>query len=344
MTLITTIGLDTAKQVFQLHGVDDKGTTVLRRQLRRSEVLKFFEKIASCVVGLEACGGAHYWAREIGALGHEVRLIPPAYVKPYVKRGKNDAADAEAICEAVGRPSMRFVPLKTVGQQATAMLLKARDLMVRQRTQTINALRGHLTELGITISRGVGKVDDLSAIVRDEDDARLPPLARIALLPLTHQIEAYTSEIVKLEKHMVRETREDATLRRLTSIPGVGPITANSIAAFVPDPHAFKSGRHFAAWIGLTPKSNSTGGKARLGRISKMGNPVLRSLLVLGASAVIQHARRGAKVSTWLTELLRRRPYKVAAIALANKMARIVWALLVRGGQFRNTANEIVAA
>ena len=344
MTLITTIGLDTAKQVFQLHGVDDKGTTVLRRQLRRSEVLKFFEKIASCVVGLEACGGAHYWAREIGALGHEVRLIPPAYVKPYVKRGKNDAADAEAICEAVGRPSMRFVPLKTVGQQATAMLLKARDLLVRQRTQTINALRGHLTELGITISRGVGKVDDLAAIVRDEDDARLPPLARIALLPLTHQIEAYTSEIVKLEKHMVRETREDATLRRLTSIPGVGPITANSIAAFVPDPQAFKSGRHFAAWIGLTPKSNSTGGKARLGRISKMGNPVLRSLLVLGASAVIQHARRGAKVSAWLTELLRRRPYKVAAIALANKMARIVWALLVRGGQFRNTANEIVAA
>ncbi len=344
MTLITTIGLDTAKQVFQLHGVDNEGNAILRRRLRRSEVLKFFSKVPSCVVGLEACGGAHYWAREIKALGHEVRLIPPAYVKPYVKRGKNDAADAEAICEAVGRPSMRFVPLKTVGQQATAMLLKARDLLVRQRTQTINALRGHLTELGITISRGVGKVDDLAAIVRDEDDARLPPLARIALLPLTHQIEAYTSEIVKLEKHMVRETRQDATLSRLTSIPGVGPITASSIAAFVPDPQAFKSGRHFAAWIGLTPKSNSTGGKTRLGRISKMGNPVLRSLLVVGASAVIQHARRGAKVSAWLSELLRRRPYKVAAIALANKMARIVWALLVRGGQFHSTANETMAA
>lgn len=218
MTLITTIGLDTAKHVFQLHGVDNEGTTTLRRQLRRSEVLKFFRKIPSCVVGLEACGGAHYWAREIKALGHEVRLIPPAYVKPYVKRGKNDA---EAICEAVGRPSMRFVPLKTVGQQATAMLLKARDLLVRQRTQTINALRGHLTELGITTSRGVGKVDDLSAIVRDENDARLPHLARIALLPLTDQIEAYTSEIVKLEKHMIRESRQDATLSRLTSIPGV---------------------------------------------------------------------------------------------------------------------------
>lgn len=207
MTLITTIGLDTAKQVFQLHGVDNEGTTILRRQLRRSEVLKFFRKIPSCVVGLEACGGAHYWAREIKALGHEVRLIPPAYVKPYVKRGKNDAADAEAICEAVGRPSMRFVPLKTVGQQATAMLLKARDLLVRQRTQTINALRGHLTELGITISTGVGKVDDLAAIVRDEDDARLPPLARIALLPLTHQIEAYTSEIAKLEKRSTKPDR-----------------------------------------------------------------------------------------------------------------------------------------
>lgn len=344
MTLITTVGLDTAKQVFQLHGVDNEGNAILRRQLRRSEVLRFFSKVPSCVVGLEACGGAHYWAREIKALGHEVRLIPPAYVKPYVKRGKNDAADAEAICEAVGRPSMRFVPLKTVGQQASAMLLKARDLLVRQRTQTINALRGHLTELGITISRGVGKVDVLAAIVRDEDDARLPPLARIALLPLTHQIEAYTSEIVKLEKHMVRETRQDSTLSRLTSIPGVGPITASSIAAFVPDPQAFKSGRHFAAWIGLTPKSNSTGGKTRLGRISKMGNPVLRSLLVVGASAVIQHARRGAKVSAWLSELLRRRPYKVAAIALANKMARIVWALLVRGGQFHSTANETMAA
>ncbi|HAU75454.1 MAG TPA: IS110 family transposase [Agrobacterium sp.] len=344
MTLITTVGLDTAKQVFQLHGVDNEGNAILRRQLRRSEVLRFFSKVPSCVVGLEACGGAHYWAREIKALGHEVRLIPPAYVKPYVKRGKNDAADAEAICEAVGRPSMRFVPLKTVGQQASAMLLKARDLLVRQRTQTINALRGHLTGLGITISRGVGKVDVLAAIVRDEDDARLPPLARIALLPLTHQIEAYTSEIVKLEKHMVRETRQDSTLSRLTSIPGVGPITASSIAAFVPDPQAFKSGRHFAAWIGLTPKSNSTGGKTRLGRISKMGNPVLRSLLVVGASAVIQHARRGAKVSAWLSELLRRRPYKVAAIALANKMARIVWALLVRGGQFHSTANETMAA
>jgi len=344
MTLITTIGLDTAKQVFQLHGVDNEGNAILRRQLRRSEVLKFFSKVPSCVVGLEACGGAHYWAREIKALGHEVRLIPPAYVKPYVKRGKNDAADAEAICEAVGRPSMRFVPHKTVGQQATAMLLKARDLLVRQRTQTINALRGHLTELGITVSRGVGKVDDLAAIVRDEDDARLPPLARIALLPLTHQIETYTSEIVKLEKYMIRETRQDATLSRLTSIPGVGPITASSIAAFVPDPGAFKSGRHFAAWIGLTPKSNSTGGKTRLGSISKMGNPVLRSLLVVGASAVIQHARRGAKASAWLTELLKRRPYKVAAIALANKMARIIWALLVRGGHFQNTASKTMTA
>ena len=207
MTVITTISLDTAKQVFQLHGVDNQGTSILRRQLRRSEVLKFFKKVPSCVVGLEACGGAHYWAREIKALGHEVRLIPPAYVKPYVKRGKNDAADAEAICEAVARPSMRFVPVKTVGQQATAMLLKARDLLVRQRTQTINALRGHLTELGITISRGVGKVDDLAAIVRDEDDARLPPLARIALLPLTHQIEAYTSEIAKLEKRSTKPDR-----------------------------------------------------------------------------------------------------------------------------------------
>ena len=239
---------------------------------------------------------------------------------------------------------MRFVPVKTIGQQAAAMLLKSRDLLVRQRTQTINALRGHLAELGITATRGVGKVDDLVRVVRDENDARVPPLARTALLPLTLQIDTYTAEIAKLEKHMVREARQDATLSRLTTIPGVGPITAASIAAFVPDPQAFKSARHFAAWIGLTPKSNSTGGKTRLGRISKMGNPVLRSLLVVGASAVIQHVRRGAKVSGWLTDLLKRRPYKVAAIALANKMARIVWALLAGGGKFRGAANEMVAA
>jgi transposase len=330
----TIIGLDVAKQIFQVHGVSADGKVTVKRQLRRSQMLGFFGKLTRCVVGLEACGGSHFWAREIRALGHDVRLIPPAYVKPYVKRGKTDAVDAEAICEAVSRPTMRFVPIKTAECQAALMVLNTRDLLVRQRTQAINALRGHLAEVGIVEAKGAAKVEMLFEIIRDENDGRLPPAARTALKMLTEQIEALTERVDTLERKIVAEVRRDDTMRRLTTIPGIGPITAATIQALVPDPGAFTSGRHFAAWIGLTPKMHSSGGKERLGKISKMGNPALRSLLVVGATAVSRQVRRGATISPWLTALLARRPAKVAAIALANKMARIAWALLTKGGEF----------
>jgi transposase len=309
-------------------------------------MLGFFGRFPRCVVGLEACGGSHFWAREIRTLGHEVRLIPPAYVKPYVKRGKTDAVDAEAICEAVSRPTMRFVPIKTAECQAALMVLKTRDLLVRQRTQAVNALRGHLAELGIVTAKGLAKVETLFEIVRDENDQRLPSAARTALNMLVDQVEALTVRVDKLGCEIVAEVRRDDTMRRLATIPGIGPITAATIQALVPDPGAFTSGRHFAAWVGLTPKMHSSGGKERLGKISKMGNPALRSLLVVGATAVLRHARRGATISPWLKALLTRRPAKVAAIALANKMARIVWALLTKGGTFirKNPVQEHAAA
>jgi transposase len=293
MDEIATVGLDTAKHIFHVHGVDKDGTVTVRRQLRRSGVLKFFERLPRCLVGLEACGGAHHWAREIAALDHDVRLIPPAYVKPYVKRGKNDAIDAEAICEAVTRPTMRFVPVKTASRQASGMLLKTRDLLVRQRTQAINALRGHLGELGITAARGVGRVGALTTIVRDKTDERLPPVARMALEALADQIEACTGRIAKLEQQIASEVRRDPTMRRLATVPGIGPITAATIVALVPDPGVFTSARHFAAWIGLTPKMHSTGGKDRLGRISKNGEPCLAVTPRRGRN------RRNAARSTW---------------------------------------------
>jgi transposase len=334
MEEMTIVGLDIAKQVFQVHGTTSDGRVVVRRSLRRSEVLRFFSKLSRCVVGLEASGGAHHWAREIGALGHDVRLIPPSYVKPYVKRGKTDAIDAEAICEAVSRPTMRFVPVKTIECQASQMALRSRDLLVRQRTQTINALRGHLAELGIVAGKGLAKVDTLITVVLDDADERVPMSARKALSVLVDQLRSLTDRIQELERDIVADVRASQTGRRLTTIPGVGPITAATLQALAPDPAAFSSGRHFAAWIGLTPRSNSSGGKERIGRISKMGNPALRSLLVAGATAVIMHARRGRAMSTWLRRLLERRPPKVVAIALASKMARIAWALLAKGGVF----------
>ena len=335
MKEISTIGLDLAKSVFQVHGIGSAGQVVVRRQLRRGELLRFFAKLSPCLVGMEACSGAHYWAREIAALGHEVRLIPPAYVKPYVKRGKTDAADAEAICEAVTRPTMRFVPVKSAEQQASAMVLKTRDLLVRQRSQTINALRAHLGELGIVAGTGVAKVAGLVAIVRDAEDGRLPAAARLALTSLADQIDRLTAEVEALERQLVAEVRRDDDMRRLTTIPGIGPITAAAIKALVPDIAGFKSARHFAAWLGLTPKPHSSGGKERLGRISKMGNTTLRTLLVVGATAVLRHVRKGANGPQWLTGLLARRPAKVVAVALANKMARIVFALLTKGGEYR---------
>jgi transposase len=332
---IATIGLDLAKNIFQVHGADADGAPVFNRKLRRAEVLRFFEKQPPCLVGLEACGGSHYWAREIAALGHEVRLIPPAYVKPFVKRGKTDAADAEAISEAVTRKTMRFVPVKTAEQQAAAMVLKTRGLLVRQRTQLINALRAHLSELGIIAGISSAKVAGLIDIVRDENDHRLPGAARLAMSLVADQIEALATQIGEIEREIVQEAKRDEDMRRLATIPGVGAITAASIKALVPDPAAFKSCRHFAAWLGLTPKSHSSGGKERLGAISKMGNRELRTLLVLGATSVLRRIRGNDKAPGWLGALLSRRPYKIVAIALANKIARIIWVLLTRGGIYR---------
>ncbi|MUZ65679.1 IS110 family transposase [Agrobacterium vitis] len=344
---VTTIGLDLAKQVFQVHGADTEGTPLFNRKLRRAEVLRFFEKLPPCLVGMEACASAHYWAREIAALGHAVRLLPPQYVKPFVKRGKTDAADAEAISEAVTRKTMRFVPVKTAEQQAAVMVLKTRALLVRQRTQAINALRAHMGELGIIAPIGIANVKPLAIIIRDEADNRLPAAARFALIEMVDQIEILAARIERLEREIVIQARRDADMRRLATIPGVGAIIAMTVKALVPDPGGFKSARHFAAWIGLTPKAHSSGGKERLGRISKMGNPELRSLLVTGAASVLRHVRTDDKARPWLKDLLGRRPFKVVAVALANKTARMIWALLTRGGVYRNpietTAKEIPA-
>lgn len=344
MKQINTIGLDLAKNVFQVHGADAEGTPIFNRKLRRGELLAFFAKLSPCLVGLEACGSAHYWAREIAALGHEVRLIPPAYVKPYVKRGKTDAADAEAISEAVTRKTMRFVPIKSAGQQAAGMMLKTRALLVGQRTQAVNALRSHLSELGVVASIGIGRVETLIAVVRNETDARLPSAARFALTAIADQIDALSGQIERLEHAIVADAKSNEDMRRLATIPGVGAITAATVKALVPDPGGFKSGRHLAAWLGLTPKSHSSGGKERLGGISKMGNPELRSLLVVGATSVLRHARKNDKAPIWLSALLARRPFKVVAVALANKMARIIWALLVKGGTYRGQGASAAAA
>jgi len=333
---ITTIGIDLAKELFQVHGVDAHGKTVLRKQLRRSEMAKFFANLEPCLIGMEACSSSHYWARKLQEYGHTVRLMAPQFVKPYVKTNKHDMADAEAICEAVARPAMRFVPVKSADQQAAAVVLKTRALLVNQRTQVINALRGHLSEFGIIAAAGTTKVAGLISIVRDETDLRLPKAARLALMEVVSQIEALKAQIEKLEKVIVATVKRDDDARRLVTIPGVGAITAASVRALVPDPGGFKSGRHFAAWLGLTPKPHSSGGKERLGRISKMGNPALRSLLVVGATAVLRHARGNPNASKWLTALLARRPYRIVAVALANKTARIIWALLVKGGTYQD--------
>jgi transposase len=340
MDKVTTIGIDLAKNVFQVHGIDAAGQVVLRRKLRRGEVEGFFAALPPCTIGMEACGTAHFRARALGRLGHEVRLMPPAYVKPYVKRGKTDAADAEAICEAVTRPTMRFVPAKTEAQQAGLVELRVRDLLVRQRTQAVNALRGHLAEFGVVAPKGVWKVAELLAVIRDRDDHRLPASARMALTELAEELDALQARIERLETGLVRRARTDATARRLATIPGIGAITANALLALVPDPQGFASGRHFAAWLGLTPRAHSSGGKERLGRISKQGNTMLRTLLIRGATAQLQYVRRSPEGggSGWLADLLARRPFKVAAVALANKMARIAWALLAKGGIYRTPA------
>jgi transposase len=335
---ITTIGLDIAKSVFQAHGSDASGSVVFRKKLGRGRLLAFFAAHPPCVVAMEACAGAHHWGRELARLGHEVRLIPPAYVKPFVKRQKNDEADAEAICEAAQRPTMRFVPVKGREQQASGVVFRARDLLVRQRTQIMNGLRGHLAEYGHVAPKGVMHVQRL-IIVIEEPASDLPEAARTSLKAMVRMLEALDVEIAGLDAEIVRRSKEDPVARRLMTIPGVGPVTAAAMTALAPAPEAFRSGRDFAAWLGLTPVQRSTGGKQKLGQITKAGERTLRRLLVIGASAVIKQALlRGAPAGSWLAQMLARKPRMLVAVALANKMARIVWALLAKGGVYRAPA------
>lgn len=336
MTDVAVIGLDLAKTVFQVHGVSADGEVVVRRQIRRSQVLAYFERLPRCLVGMEACASAHHWGRELTALGHEVRLMPPAYVKAYVKRGKTDAADAEAIAEAVTRPTMRFVPIKSKEQQAALMLHKTRDLLIRQRTMLINALRGHLGEYGIVAARGPAGVRSALASVK-ERSGELPVSAVAALQALAHQLAGLDDEVAELERRILAWHRASETSRRLATIPGIGPITPTAIAATVPDPGQFRSGRQFAAWLGLTPRAQSSGGKERQGGISRAGDGYIRRLLVVGATAVLRFARqRGG--SAWISGLIARKKPKAAAVAVANKNARIAWALMARGEVFISRA------
>ncbi len=335
MQEVITIGLDLAKTVFQVHGVDRSGQVVVRRRLRRGQVLPFFEKQARCLVGMEACATAHHWAREISALGHDVRLMPARYVKPYVKRNKNDAADAEAICEAVTRPTMRFVAIKGVEQQSLLMLHRTRKLFVRQRTSLINAMRAHLAEFGIVAGVGRNGVERLVRLIDDGCEDRVPPEARICLCALRGQLEAVKRNIDELDRQIEAWHRSSELSQRLAKIPGIGPLIATALIASIPNAHAFKSGRDLSAWIGLVPKQNSTGGKERLSHISKAGNRYLRSLLTIGAFAVIKRATLGKGTPRpWLLALMARRPTKVAAIALANTIARIAWAMMARGTRY----------
>jgi len=332
---ITTIGLDIAKNVFQVHGIDAAEKVVVRKQLRRGQVLKFFAALPPCLVGMEACASAHYWARELTKLGHEVRLMPSKDVKAYVKRNKHDAADAEAICEAVRRPTMRFVAVKSAEQQGQLMQHRTRDLLIRQRTQTINALRAHLAELGIVAAQGRDGLKQLLTIIADEKDARLPIDARASLIVLAAQLQALQTMIGSIERRLLVQHRANEASKRLESVPGIGTIGASAIAATVTDPNAFRSGRDFAAWIGLVPRQDSTGGKQKLGPISKQGDRYLRRILVVGAHSLLRRAKQNPEKYPWLAQLLARRPFKVVAIALANKMARVAWALLARGGTYR---------
>jgi transposase len=330
---IKRIAIDTSKHVFTLHGVDEREHVVLRRELKRHQVEPFFEKQAPTEVVLEACGGSHHWGRKLAALGHRVRLIPPQYVKPFVKRGKNDRNDAEAISEAAARPSMREVPVKSAGQQSDAMALSVRELLVKQRTQLVNALRGHATEFGIIGAKGVGNVDKL--VERVHADAAIPAPAREMIAFLAEQIVQIDAKLAALGRKLAALHKANPVSQLLAKVPGIGPLGALTLALTV-DAKQFKSGRHFAAWLGLTPKQHSTAGRQRLGGISREGNERLRQLLVLGATSVIKVAKPGNKHATaWLTGLLGRRPRMVAAVALANKMARIVWAMMTSGEAYR---------
>jgi transposase len=339
---ITRIGMDTSKRFFQLHGVDAEDRPALRRQLTRAQMLSFFEKLSPTLVAMEACGAAHHWARELTRLGHEVQLIAPQLVKPYVARGKNDAADAAALCEAASRPHMRFVPAKSADEQAALMLAGQRERLVRQRTQLVNAIRGHAAEFGLIAAKGPAGIGRLLERLAEAD---MPALARELFAELAQEHAALCERIAALDRRLRDWHNANETSRRLAAIPGVGPLTASLLVMKTPDPHLFKSGRDFAAWLGLTPRDHSTAGKARPGRITRAGDPRLRSLLVVGATAVIWQIRRGAakNPSGWVQALLERKPAKLAAVALANKMARIAWKLMVSGERYARGGVALLA-
>jgi transposase len=349
LSSVTVVGLDIAKNVFQVHGADAAGAVVIAKPVRRGQLLNFFAWLPPCLVGIEACSSAHHWARSLIALGHQVKMIPPAYVKPYVRRNKNDAVDAAAICEAVGRPNMRFVPVRSVENQAQLMRHRARELLAGNRTRMLNALRGNLAEIGVVAAQGAQHAYALKRLVAGGFDENgeiiIPDCVRQALAPLVHQIEAIDAEIVAIDEEIETLVKADETARRLMTIPGIGPITASAIVATVQETSAFASGREFAAFLGLTPRQNSSGGKERLGRITKMGDRYLRKLLVVGACATLVH-RKGHSdaLRVWADQLLARKTvkykFKLTAVALANKVARIVFALMTRGGQY----NELPVA
>jgi len=333
---ITTIGLDLAKSVFQVHGVDATGRVVVRKSLRRAQMLPFFAKLPSCLVGMEACGTSHYWARELIKLGHQVRLMPPAYVKPYVKRGKTDAADAEAVCEAVARPTMRFVPVKSPEQQAALSMHRTRDLLVKQRTQLVNMIRGLLAEFGIDIPKGLERALLMARRIVDGEAPNVPMEAAKIVGTLSQQALDIHVRLREIDRDLLVWQRNNDVARRLMTIPGIGPVGATALAASVTDPHQFRSGRQFAAWLGLTPLQKSSGGKERLGRITKMGDKYLRKLLIVGMTSLVRRARYNAKtVDPRLADLLARKPVRVATVAMANKTARTVWAIMARGEAYR---------
>ena len=339
MQAVTAVGLDIAKSVFQVHAVDAAGEVVIRRQLKRRHVLPFFQKLPACLIGIEACATSHHWSRELRSLGHRVRLMPPAYVKPYVKRQKNDATDAEAICEAVTRANMRFVETKTPEQQACLMLHRTRHLFIRQQTSVINAIRAHMAEFGIVARVGRNGVAELLKVVADPTDRRLPDVARACVAALGLQLRMLKAQILEFDRRIMAWHRSSETSKRLDQVPGIGPALATALVASVPNPTAFRSGRNFSAWIGLVPKQHSSGGKDRLGSISKQGDRYLRGLFTAGALAVIRYAKiHGTEHRPWLTALLARRPTKVAAIALANKLARMAWAMMAKGERYKEPA------
>lgn len=341
MAEVDVIGLDIAKSVFQLHGLDADGTIVLQKRLTRARLLPFFEKLPPCLIGIEACGSSHFWARELSKFGHEVKLMPAQYVKPYVKRQKNDMADAEAIAEAVTRPSMRFVPAKVPDEQSAMMLHKVRMMLNRQLVMLTNAIRAHMAEFGIVAPVGRGGVDRLLAIIDEDDEDRLPAEARLCLGMLANQLRLVKIQILENDRRVLASARSTELGRRLMEVPGIGPLVASALVACVPDPSVFRCGRNMSAWLGLVPRQYSSGGKERMGSVTKAGNRYLRQMLFAGAMAVIRRAMQSTR-RTWLTRLLERRKPKVAEMALANKNARIAWALMSSGARYREPS--VIAA